>query len=228
MRKQWRKMKKEQEAERERLAQLEGMAGAGNPSLSDVMRRRRATDPSAYGMHGINPGEDVNANGHPSGSVAASVSDPLGISSLDASSYGLSQSLPINVGSDPIGSMGVGSGYGQQQQYSSSAYHGQQRPSISPASPLGPPETFSRGPGVGSAGLAPLSESPTSYYTQSSGFDQGRGRTPPPRNQLPPDATLCSAYSHSQQSDVGGDGYALPSLSSATSLDQRGRHGSSQ
>ncbi|KAL5531429.1 hypothetical protein ACEPAG_4306 [Sanghuangporus baumii] len=228
MRKQWRKMKKEQEAERERLAQLEGMPGAGNSNLSDVMRRRRVTDPSPYGIHGINPGEDVNANGHPSGSVAASVSDPLGISSLDASSYGLSQSLPINVGSDPIGSMGVGTGYGQQQQYSSSSgYHGQQRPSISPASPSGPSDTYGRFTGSGQ-GLAPLTESPTNYYTQSAGFEPGRTRTPPPRNQLPPDATLCSAYTHSQQSDVGGDGYALPSLSSATSMDQRGRHGSSQ
>lgn len=226
MRKQWRKMKKEQEAERERMVQLESMPSAGSASLSDVMGRRRATDPVAYGIPGMNPGEDANANGLHSRSVAPSVNAPMGISSLDPSSYGIGSSLPMNVGSDTIGGMGVGGGYGQPQHSSSlPAFQGQQRHPISPVSPAGPSDPYGRFPSNGS-GLGPLSDSPTNYYASSAGFDQGRTRTPPPRNQLPPDATLCSAYSHSQQSDVGGDGFALPSLSSATRMDQRGHHGS--
>ena len=182
------------------MAQLESQSSsAGNASLSDVMHRRRATDPSTYSLHAMNPDERSALSS--GGNVAASVSDPLGMSSLDVSSYGLSSGLPMNVGSEAMSGMNVGGGYAQQQHYASpSTYHTAQRPPITPISPVGPADAYGRfSSSNGSGGIAPtLTESPSNFYTQPGSYDQERARSPPPRNQLPPDATLCSAYSHSQ------------------------------
>lgn len=195
-------MKKEQEAERERMVQMESQSSsAGNSSLSDVMHRRRATDPNPYGLHAMNPEERSGL--HSGGNVAPSVSDPLGMSSLDVSSYGMSSGLSsMNVGSEAMSGMSIGGGYGQQQHYTSPiAYHAAQRPPITPVSPSGPADAayvrFSSSNGSGGIATT-LTDSPTNYYSQSGGYDHDRARTPPPRNQLPPDATLCAAYSHSQ------------------------------
>ncbi|KAI5123509.1 hypothetical protein M0805_006669 [Coniferiporia weirii] len=251
MRKQWRKMKKEQEQERERssLTQSESFGPGsaqsvgmpGNGALTEVMRRRRVTDPNPYGLHSVNPDGGANGISPGSGPITTSVSDPLGIHPLDPSSYGLSSGLNMNVNMDSMGGMGVVGGYGHHHYVQNPSYHSQQRPGLSPVSPISPTSpTDPYGGRYSSNGtvLAPLSltaNAPGSsgvYYDpipheQRGEYEHDRARTPPPRNQLPPDATLCSAYSHhSQQSELSGDGYGLPSLSTIARMDHHNHHSS--
>lgn len=245
MRKQWRKMKKEQEAEREARRQSEGMAMAGSHNLQDLMRRRRATEPSLYGL------SSVGVEGLNSGMVSAqgdmtSVHDQLDLG-IDTSSYGLS----MNVGMDSLNSMGstssgmgLSGGYGHHHYAHSTPYHHQRQPvgvsPISPVSPTSPAMPYSR---VATSGnlVGPLSMSaPAStssgaaasaaYYDSIAHSQQGQenqrhgASSPPPINRLPPDSTLLTPL-HSQPShpSMGGQSY-LPSLSSITRMDHHSHH----
>ena len=67
----------------------------------------------------MNLEEGANANNLHTRSVAASVSAPMGIPSLDSSSYAIGSNLSMNVGFDTIGGTSIGGGYGQPQHASS-------------------------------------------------------------------------------------------------------------
>lgn len=205
-------MKKEQEQERERLGLNGGppahdslpSAGVhgGGPSMSDLMRRRRTDAP--FGLHAVHTGSNVNVGGLPSGAgqVAASMTDALGMQSVDPQSYDLSMASGIQ-------SMSGGYGhhhYVQQQEAFQGARAG--IPPVSPVTPISPADTFNGGAGY-SANANALSQggmmhpgapgSVGAYYDsltqqQTAEFDE-RKPSPTPRNQLPPDATLCSPFS---------------------------------
>lgn len=250
MRKQWRKMKKEQEAEREARRQSEGMAMAGGHNLQDLMRRRRATEPSLYGLSSVGV-ESLNSSMVSSQGDMTSVHDQLDLG-IDTSSYG----LPMNVGMDSLNSMGssnsgmgLSGGYGHHHYAHSTPYHQQRQPvgvsPISPVSPTSPAMSYSRQVGasgnlVGSLSMsAPASTNSgaaasAAYYDSIAHSQQGQesqrhgAASPPPINRLPPDSTLLTPL-HSQPShpSLGGQSYhqtGLPSLSSITRMDHHHSH----
>lgn len=204
-------MKKEHEHERERLGlngggpqvhdNLPSGGVHGHPSMGDLMRRRRA-DQTPFGLHTV--GGDVNVSG------AASMSDPLGMEGMDQ--YGLSMAAASG-----MESMG-GAGYGHHHYVQQHQQH-QQHPQdaafanaprtgmapISPVTPISPADTLIENVGYSANASAMMQPgapgSIGAYYDslaaqqQQTGEYDERKPSPTPRNQLPPDATLCSPFS---------------------------------
>ena len=209
MRKQWRKMKKEQEHEREARRQsesysalgsagLNGVSGLGGPpgsnTLDGVMRRRRATDPT-YGISVSPDGNNGNAVSH--SGTSAPMADTLSMPSMDVSSYGMGTGLPMSVGIDSMGNVNALStptgnvanvgGYGHHHYAQPASYHGQSRPGLAPISPLTPSSpAFSRLQSNGSM-ATPLSIRNTNHSTNSNQYYNNIGQGQQVQGEQHPD-----------------------------------------
>jgi hypothetical protein len=223
MRKQWRKAKKEAEAERE----------SKNRELSDIMRRRRATDPSPYDPYGSGgPGQPGAVSG---------LADHLGgmhPSDMPVPGYALS-----GAGMDP--SIG---GYGAHHYVAPGAYaphqhqQQQQRAPISPQSDSPPPgargnmlaqltlpslpgapggnggggggyDALEGGGGGGNGGMGGGGGAP--HHGYGSHHPHSHPPSPPPLNRLPQDSVLLTplgGHGYGQHGSGGGEYPGLPPL----------------